>query len=50
MMINGRHNGNLPKALVQRFGEETIRKVCGLGDLSDNVIKRRKEKECRNLH
>lgn len=47
-MSDKRKNGNLPKALVNRFGEDTIRKVCGLGKLPDFVIKRREEK-CKNL-
>lgn len=34
-----RRNGNLPKWLVKKFGESSVRKMCGLGD----IIRRRQK-------
>lgn len=39
-----RNNGTLPKALVEKFGEDAVRKVIGLGPLSDKVVSRRETK------
>jgi hypothetical protein len=40
-MNNHYNNGNLPKFLVQKFGEENIRRLCGLGEPSQKMLKKR---------
>jgi hypothetical protein len=43
MAINHYNNGNLPKFLVRKLGEDTVRQLCGLGEPSQKMLKKREK-------